>query len=271
MNKWIALLFAALMMLSLLTACGEDSSTPDDGNSTPAGNTSVSNGEDPCSCCPDCIQEECDCVECGDNADCKCKLPGGLLTYKVQKKIEFNCTQPDCPFHEKIEISGEATTTVGSGSAEGTAQYDSYGQHGLAGKPGVLVFETLPSYSFNTQLSVSPTNKNNIVVGFDRMGLTEETLVAPDGKIWGPLPGVIYMCFHGIFDNGFTPDQAGYTIDSKTGLCVFNEKWGGWAYDPGTKLMLFELPMSDGTIQKTFSRSGVNGSLNLTIILTPVP
>jgi len=40
-------------------------------------------GEDPCPCCPECIQEECDCEECADSDDCKCSVPGGEADWTI--------------------------------------------------------------------------------------------------------------------------------------------------------------------------------------------
>ena len=103
-KRLMTIVLTMVLALTLLTACPFGSDTPDGGTSgggdvaappeatpTPT-ETPVPTPEpkDPCPCCPDCIQEECECVECGDSDDCKCKLPGSVGSFTFLVEIDIN-------------------------------------------------------------------------------------------------------------------------------------------------------------------------------------
>jgi|GEM_PF-5657357 len=261
MKKWIALLLAALMMFSL-AACGEEVNTPDDGNSTSAGNTSTPNGKDPCDCCPDCNQEECECAECGDSTDCKCKLPGGganpPLTYDIEIDVKNLC--PDCGDSTGCGMIVKGTSRVtmnfidsktgylGS-STTGTGKTVKNGMHSTEG----LIVGDLPSYKFNAQLSLSGDHKT-ISVGFDRLG--------PDEFFYK------YSIAKGCEDqtsqsfcSWFFQWMMDKPIPAENGLVVYPDTEKG--------LLIFELPLKEGEDKPGQQFKWEN--IFISITLTPVP
>ena len=84
-KKLASIALAMVCALSLLTACGSGGSAP-----TPPSSGNV----DPCPCCPNCIQEECECAECGDSDGCKCSLPDTQYDWRIYGEGEQPFTIP---------------------------------------------------------------------------------------------------------------------------------------------------------------------------------
>jgi len=247
------------MMFSLAACDGGNvpsgnNTNPPANNSTPSGNNNTPSetpsDNDPCACCPDCDQKKCECAECGDKDECECILPVGgasVQTYKVEYRIVQICKDKECPFDDcGIEISGVATADI-NGSAKGDGQYDHCNRHTItATKKGMLVFSTLPSFTFNAQLSLDPSNRGIIKVGFDRFGVDSETMYvreSPSETI--TVPGSMQLFFSNFFEDN---------IDSATGFFVF------------------DVPLtSGGGAQETFTIDHEVFDFSFVITLTPVP
>ena len=91
-KRLLLIIFAFILTFSLIACGGDDGGTSSgDVETTPTETTPPPTGtpeptkepEDPCPCCPDCKQEECECVECGNNDDCECKLPFDIGTFTI--------------------------------------------------------------------------------------------------------------------------------------------------------------------------------------------
>lgn len=65
MKRVIAIVLIIIMGVSMFSSCSTLKKTDEKLNND--------NNEDSCSCCPNCIQEECECIECGSSNDCECK------------------------------------------------------------------------------------------------------------------------------------------------------------------------------------------------------
>jgi hypothetical protein len=130
MKKIFAIVLAIILALSLLTACKDAVNAPNGGGNSGGGNSGGSNSggnsgapsgggnsaptnppsnppattpsatpsgdADPCPCCPDCIQKECECIECGENDkyDCECKLPDSEYNWRIVGEGEQPFTIP---------------------------------------------------------------------------------------------------------------------------------------------------------------------------------
>jgi len=244
MKKWIALLLAVLMMFSL-AACGEDKDTP-------AGNTSTPNGGDPCVCCPDCIQKECECAECGDNTDCKCKLPGGsALTYDIVIDVENSCPYHDDSSSCGIITKGTARVTMNGSSSDGNGETIKNGMCG--GEPPKTTNGDLRSYEFTAQLSISGDNKT-ILVGFDRLGPEEYTY---NYSIWEGLEDSTSQSFFSFFFQQMMKNPT----PPENGLVVYPNLETG--------LLIFEVPLIEGKGTEQQFKWGDNISISIT--LTPRP
>ena len=66
MKKVLIVIIIMFLSLSVLSSCSLMKKPSDD-----------KDNDDPCPCCPNCIQKDCECIECGDSDDCECKLPNG--------------------------------------------------------------------------------------------------------------------------------------------------------------------------------------------------
>ena len=127
------IIIAAVMILTLflLTACG--------------GNRSPAPAKDPCACCPDCIQEECICDECGGNDEyaCVCAAADSGGTWTISfKDVTDSSPQAGAEglFAQDITLYFEASNLGEGGfsgqySGEGKMKgvQDSSGYESLAG------------------------------------------------------------------------------------------------------------------------------------------
>ncbi|MCL1895992.1 MAG: hypothetical protein FWG03_05540 [Clostridiales bacterium] len=168
MKKFFVLGVVIVMTLFLLAACGGGSAGGDDsagGGGTAAPATEA--GDDPCPCCPDCIQEECECAECGDSDGCKCRLPGGPggpYTFLVEIDTNFVGS-----LGQVYRTTGTATVTLDDfdssgwfGSAEGYGVYSDWGKD-------YQELEEATDYDFTVRLSnFDPEKGDSIKVGADR-------------------------------------------------------------------------------------------------------
>jgi len=122
--KRILIIALALTLVFALAACsggggGGDNGTPDGGTAAPA----APGDDDPCPCCPDCVQAECVCEECGgnDDYDCKCSAPGGdgfgTISFDMAAASSPNRNLPSY-FVENYTLDFTATR-VGSGTTFG--------------------------------------------------------------------------------------------------------------------------------------------------------
>ena len=142
-KKLLAITLTLMVALSL-AACG-GGGTPPGINTTKPPATTPSGNDEPCPCCPDCNQEECECAECSGNDvyDCKCAAPdlGGKW------KIAFTDVTDSSPqtgaegmFAQDITLCFEASSLSEGGlsgqySGEGKmlGKQDSSGYEGMAG------------------------------------------------------------------------------------------------------------------------------------------
>ncbi|MCL1830219.1 MAG: hypothetical protein FWG21_02185 [Oscillospiraceae bacterium] len=77
-KRFISIALMLILAFSLV-ACGGGSTPPRENATNPPPTTpgaTPSDKDDPCPCCPNCVQKDCECAECGDSEDCECELPG---------------------------------------------------------------------------------------------------------------------------------------------------------------------------------------------------
>jgi len=280
-KKSLYLALLIVLALLLLTACGGNSGyppyTPDSGgnnassggsnassaddngqsggdNGQSGGDNTPSGGEDPCPCCPDCIQLECSCEKCADSDDCKC-TPGNLLplsiTYDIEIEVELVCHE--CGYDGcGVITSGSARVTMNFidyrtgyfGSAEGYGKTLKNGMHELA-----VRFEVVPGdlsdYGFPAQLSIISHEKSfagvdgdyvTVLVGLSKLGADESTY---DFTAWGGAPHTSPSILR-----EFVREMLRDPHPSDVGK----------AYpDPETGLIIFEMPLMDTPITVLFT------------------
>ena len=174
MNKKRIIAIALTLILALsLAACGGGNIPPNASGGTyptkPSATTpsaTPSKDEDPCPCCPDCIQEECDCEECADSDDCKC-TPGGLSNGPFTFKVEIN-TNFVGSLGQVYRTIGTATVTLNDsdssgwfGSTEGHGEYTDFG-------PDYAEIVEYRDYDFGVKLSnYDPIKGDRITIGVD--------------------------------------------------------------------------------------------------------
>ena len=269
---------ALILVLALsLTACGGNGGTATgEGNTanppaTTPGETPNGN-KDPCPCCPDCNQKECECAECGgnNNNDCKCKLPGGddvypPLTFDIE--IETALSDDECNYDGcGMDTLGKATVTMNYidgktgylGSAEGSGVTTKNGTHEMAVKYTVA-YGDLPDYTFTVQLSVPSKDKTyvgvdgnyqTVLIGIDKLGPDEATI---DWTPWGGghETGPSFLSF---IQQGFLEDAGPSDV--------------GTAYpDMDTGFLTFEMPLMNEPVRVLFTWGEV---LYIYITLTPI-
>ena len=265
MNTKRLIAIALILILTLsLTACGGGNPATTPGE-TPSGK------DDPCPCCSNCIQEECECAKCGDSDGCKCKLPDGgddvhpPLTYNIEIETELMCDE--CNFDGCGMItSGSAIVTMNfidrktgywGRSADGTGVTAKNGTHELAVKKTVA-YGDLPNYRFTAELSVPSDHKTyvgtdgdykTIFVSVDKFGPDEATI---DWTAWGggpeTAPSFLSFIYQGLLEYAEPSDV-------------------GTAYpDPDTGSFIFEMPLMDSPIRVLFTWGEV---LCVYITLTP--
>ena len=157
----------ALVLVFALAACGGGGDGGSSGGGTAAPTTNTD--EDPCACCPDCVQKECVCAECVDNDkyDCKCSAPGGgegPFVFLVE--IDTNLTGSLGQVYRTI---GTATVTLDDfddsgwfGSADGYGVYSDWGDEIYAET------ENATDYDFFVRLAnYDPLKSDSITVGTD--------------------------------------------------------------------------------------------------------
>jgi hypothetical protein len=142
MKKVIAIVLIMTLAISL-AACGGKGG----GGGGGGGGANIPNDDkgDPCNCCPECVQKECVCEECGgnDEYDCVCTAPdlGGIWTISF---IDVTDSSPQAGaegmFAQDITLSFVATGLNEGGfsgeySGEGkmTGIQDSSGYESMAG------------------------------------------------------------------------------------------------------------------------------------------
>jgi len=224
---------------------------------TPSGN------DDPCPCCPDCIQEDCECEECADSKDCKCGS-GSLdeyppLTYDVEIHFELmhdGCGFDDCGFETigraRVMMDYIDSTTGYSGSSpDGSGNTFRNANHEVENK-NALAPGDLPDYDFTAQLSI-PADKKVIRVGVNRLGPDEATYD------WSAFEGL------GIHTSP--------TPFNQFLLYMFEQpnpfEYGAVVYpEPDTGLLIFEVPLIEGTDMQGQQYKWDN--IFISITLTPV-
>jgi hypothetical protein len=253
-----------------------DDDSPDDPNPPPAlspEDTDDPEDEDetdidPCPCCPDCNQEECECAECGDNNDCECKMPGGFappaLTYDIVIYTNYLCPYHDDSSNCGFQTNGTASVTmnfIDSETGYWGSSSDGIGETIKAGycdaKKASKVLGDLRSYEFTAQLSIFGDQKA-ILVGVDRLG--SEWFYFNWG-VWGEglvdmeSGSIIAFFFQFMMENPVPPEN---------GLVVYP--------DLETGLLIFEVPLIEGEYMQgqQFMWKG-EADLFITITLTPLP
>jgi len=282
-KRIITIIFTLILAL-LLISCGAGSNSPGGGNTlsggdTPTGGDSNKHGgdedpqnenNDPCPCCPDCIQEECECDKCAKSNKCKCTPGGGddfpPLTFNIE--IVVDLTDPDCNFDGcGMSTSGSAVVTMNfvdrvtgyfGTSADGVGVTTRNGSHETAVRNAVIPGD-LRNYEFTAQLSVPADYKKytgadgdyiTILVGVDRLGPDEITYNLAD---WGGglenMPGLLLGTFDYLMQHPLPSDV-------------------GTAYaDPDMGLLIFEMPLMDTPITVIFTWGE---DLYIYITLSPV-
>ena len=278
MKKAIAITLIIILALSLLTACKGGGTSGGTGSSLPAEATppltepdeppgSAPEPNDPCPCCPDCIQEECDCNKCADSDKCKC-ASGSLsdyppITYDIEIAADLTCLE--CSYDGcgmdtfgtvRVTMSWIDDQTGYFGSAEGLGETVKNGTH--VNREGVAPGD-LPPYYFTAHLFVPSEGKTftgpgdgyqTVFLGIDRVSPDEATI---DWSNWGAgkVTAISYLTF--VIEDLFADPGPSDT---------------GTAYpDPDTGLIIFEMPLMDTPIAVIFSWNGI---LNFTITLIPV-
>ena len=211
----ILMIALALMLVFSLAACGGGG---DGGNGSGSGGgtaaPSVAGDDDPCPCCPECVQAECVCEECGgnDDYDCKCAAPGGGGSFTFLVEIDTNFIGS---LGQGNRTFGTATVTLDDfdssgwyGSAEGIGEYTDWTVEGFA----LLEYDI--GYDFTVQLSgFDPLKADSITIGVDRFCSETETWEDLDDIIGTlKMDGAIMMSF-----DYHRMDL----LDEKTGLFTF--------------------------------------------------
>ena len=234
MKRFFIAMMVIALMVSLMTGCGGRGGGSGGDNETGGKPIQVGsiNGEDPCECCPDCVQLECDCEECVDSADCKCGAGGGGVgsyTYKVEFYAYVAGWRP---IHKTYGI---ATVTMD--------QTDASGYFGSAPGEGEYTEELIPetgqvekTFDFTAKLKdYVPTNAETITVGLDRIGAKEVTNYAkdsPDELVLG-LPDMGNVILALLARDYMDPSSDPLDMDT-------------WLFN-------FPVPMEDGIGYKVFS------------------
>jgi predicted small secreted protein len=278
MKKALVIIPVMILALSLLTACGNGGTSGGSGGTSggdgifapsettrpPAGHTPEP--KDPCPCCPDCIQEECDCKKCNDSDDCKC-ASGSLsdyppITYVIEIAADLTCLE--CSFDGcGMDTFGTVMVTMNwiddqtgyFGSAEGIGETIKNGTH--VNRDGVAHGD-LPPYVFTAHLFVPNEKKpfiglgddyQTVFIGIDKVSPDDATV---DWRNWGAgmVTAPSYLTF--VIEDLFADPGPSDT---------------GTAYpDPEKGLIIFEMPLMDTPIGVIFSWNGI---LNFTITLIP--
>ena len=272
MKKSIVVALAILLALSLLTACGGNSNTP---ANTSGGNNAAnspvispsenpSGGDDPCPCCPNCIQKECECADCGDSDDCECKSPGGLgeeveytpITYNVEITTEWECGDPECIIDgcrgetrsdAEVTMDWKGAGTGYVGSARGIGEYLYLGNHFIGSDhlPKLGLVEPGTQYDFFVELN-DPSDGTNIRVCLLHGEVNEVPVHWPGGE-QTVTPGVMAMLYI-LYSGG-----ADKTLD------VFLD-----GVASNTECAVFELSHS-GDLRETFTDNIAGYSITVTL------
>ena len=272
MKRFFIAMMVIALMLSLMTGCGGGGAGGGGGggdNAAPAGNES----EDPCSCCPDCVQKECECVECGERDICECKMPrgGGPLTYDIAIETEYWDQDPTCPFPDECGIVSNSSAKVTmewddsrngyfGTSQDGVGEYLHFGSHYWDSLGHEILGHASPgtTFKFSAMLDIPDAGKDGVIrVGLDFSGEDEVTMNWSNGEVL-PFWGMMGM-IHGWFSGTYT--MLGKEMDTSGILDP-----GTFEYDKDLGMFILELPLKDGDIQKTFEWSR---GLSMTITLTP--
>jgi hypothetical protein len=269
-NRLIVLIFVLILAILAMTACGGGGGGG--GGNGSGGNNAApvsKDSEDPCPCCPECIQKECECAECGERADCKCKMPpggGGSITYDVVIDMAFLCPIHADSADPGIVSKGTARVTMNfidsktgyqGSSSDGAGEM--IANHMCDLDPTYYIPGELGSYEFTAQLSV-PGDHQNILVGLDRLG--------PDELFYhySVAEGLKDQYSQSAFAFFFQEMMGGHFVPPDDGLLVYP--------DPEAGLLIFEVPYVEGEDmqgqQFVWSDEG-RESIIITITLTPVP
>jgi len=168
--KKISIIVLTLILVFSLVACRGGFGGNSGASGSSADVTNSSTDKDPCQCCPDCVQKECVCAECGDNDkyDCECAAPGvgeGPFIFSVE--IDTNLTGSLGQVYRTI---GTATVSLDDyddsgwfGSANGYGVYSDWGDEIYAET------ENATDYNFYVRLAnYDPLKSDSITVGTDR-------------------------------------------------------------------------------------------------------
>ena len=246
MKRIITILLIILIGLSILTSCnmvktlinpGTEGSSNSSGDKPSRDKENNNKDDDPCPCCSNCIQKECECAKCGDSDDCECKLPDSLENYPPVTYDMTICFELYCECGEShIETFGEAEVTMYYvddqagylGKGEGSGETVKNGMHEFIVKNAVVPGD-LPGYEFKVQISM-PMDKKVIRVGVNKFGPDESTY---DWSAWGSGPNTSPSFMHDLILDYFedpAPPEYGYIVYP----------------DTATRLMVFEIPLAEG-------------------------
>ena len=287
--KKLCIVILALAMTLTLAACSggssgssgnETSNAPDDGITTNppvmTPEATPSGSDDPCPCCPNCIQEDCACKDCADSNDCKCSTPRGFapsLTYNVEVKVEFTDIDPECPYPADCGAVSIASTEVTMNwidnntgyfgiSSNNVGEYLSFSSHYFDSEGRQMLGSVAhgTTFDFSAMLSIPGTSNANVIrVGLDFSGEGDVTMNWPNGENL-PYPGMMER-IHGMFLGtvrfaNIEFDVSGL-IDPET-----------YEFDHDLGMFILEIPLTNGVMQDTFSFD--SPGFTITITLTPV-
>ena len=260
MKKAFAIMLVLTLLISLAACGGDGGGGGGDGGG--GGTTAPPANEDPCPCCPECVQKECVCEECGDNDeyDCICAAPdvGGSWTISF---IDVTDSAPQVGaegmFAQDITLSFEASNlSVGdfsgqySGEGKMMGVQDSSGYEAMAG--GLIevnsdwsgpilpvTFEVIDSSSGtpnDDSESLTPGDLNEELKGYAKFSAVVDGTM---GTSW-------YQ--ENVLGSGMTLNEgAEFTLNVEMHILV---------YDGGTAILYMTVPGLSGTLmyRGTFTR-----------------
>ena len=228
MKRILVVILVVLLGFSMLTSCslvetlrniGSKDTPTSSGDKVSEDNDKT---DDPCPCCPNCIEKDCECIDCGDSNNCECMLPSGNGPFMFKVEIDSSLNKD---YRSEMESNGytagystrsETVVTlnesndsgwfgIGNGNGE---YYDCWG-----GPSSTTYLDWEKGYQYTVKLSnFNPSKADSITVGINQFAAIPEiahsSLRNEDDEIIG-LSAMIEMCCEDIYDEG-------------TGLYMFN-------------------------------------------------
>jgi len=156
----------------------------------PAPDEFLSGGEDACECCPDCIQEDCVCEECGDSDDCVCFMPE-----EPEVPLAYDDTDVVVASAEELVSAIAPNTTI-------TLEHGVYDVSTLVGFESPYVRWHDDGYSFN----------ENTLVIYNVEGLVLQAAPGAEVEIVTPFRFAEVIAFSSCSDISLFGIKAGHTV-----------------------------------------------------------